>query len=78
MKLSSTFAIIGSGAIGAFVIDQVLACKATGLVTTLKIVSRSLNPYYPTAQRYPLSYHSRPTDEIFPPHLARNHQVYLA
>ena len=41
--MSFTLAIVGSGALGAFVIDEFLAYKAAGSVTTLKIISRSVS-----------------------------------
>ncbi|KAF9654289.1 NAD-P-binding protein [Thelephora ganbajun] len=39
--MSSTFAIVGSGSLGAFLINEFLTYKAAGAVTTLKIISRS-------------------------------------
>lgn len=39
--MSSNFAIAGAGAIGAWIIEELLNYKATGSVNTLKILSRS-------------------------------------
>ena len=46
--MSSAFAIIGSGSLGAFLIEEFLTYKASGSVTTLKIISRSVSlfPFY--------------------------------
>ena len=41
--MSSTFAIVGSGTLGAFLINEFLTYKASGSVTTLKIISRSVS-----------------------------------
>jgi hypothetical protein len=43
--MSSNFAIVGAGAIGAWIIDELLNYKASGAVDTLKIISRSVSPY---------------------------------
>jgi len=39
--MSSNFAVVGAGAIGAWIIDELLNHKASGAVNTLKILSRS-------------------------------------
>jgi len=41
--MSSTFAIVGSGSLGSYLIEEFLTHKASGSVTTLKIISRSVS-----------------------------------
>ena len=41
--MSSNFAIVGAGAIGAWIIDELLNYKDSGAVNTLKVLSRSVS-----------------------------------
>lgn len=42
--MSSNFVVIGAGAIGAWLIDELLKYKASGAVNSLKVLSRSVSP----------------------------------
>ena len=40
--MSSNFAVVGAGSIGSWIIEEFLKYKASGVVNTLKIISRSV------------------------------------
>ena len=47
--MSSNFAVVGAGSIGSWIIEELLNYKASGVVNTLKILSRSVSSHSPTA-----------------------------
>ena len=46
--MSSNFAVVGAGSIGAWLISELLEYKAKGKVNTIKVLSRDVSPYTPS------------------------------
>ena len=53
--MSSNFAVVGAGSIGAWIIEELLNYKASGAVNTLKVISRSVSLHLFTAPSGKLS-----------------------
>jgi hypothetical protein len=53
--MSSNFAVVGAGSIGSWIVDELLKYKSSGVVNTLKVISRSVSPYLPITLAYKLS-----------------------
>jgi hypothetical protein len=53
--MSSNFAVVGAGSIGSWIVDELLNYKASGVVNTLKVISRSVSPHSPISLAYKLS-----------------------